>query len=160
MLRSASRRATAAALLLAAVGAAPALAQTRAQVGVLDCSIAGGVGLIIGSQKEAQCIFRPSDGTSTQAYFGVIRKFGLDIGVTTAQQMVWAVFAAGNPAPGALAGEYLGATAEATVAAGLGANVLVGGSNRTVALQPVSVQAQTGLNIAAGVAELVLRAGQ
>lgn len=147
------------ALLLAAVGASPALAQTRGQVGVLDCAIAGGVGLIIGSQKDVQCAFRPSDGTTPQTYYGVIRKFGLDIGVTNVQQMVWTVFAAGSPAPGALSGEYIGATAEATVALGLGANVLVGGSNRTVALQPLSVQAQTGLNIAAGVAELVLRAG-
>jgi hypothetical protein len=35
--------------------------------------------------------------------------------------------------------------------------VLVGGSDRTVALQPVSVTGQTGLNLAVGVAELILR---
>jgi hypothetical protein len=58
---------------------------------------------------------------------------------------------------GALAGEYGGASAEATVGAGLGANVLVGGSDRTVSLQPVSVQGQAGLNLAVGVSGLTLR---
>lgn len=136
---------------------APASAQARAQIGVLDCAVAGGIGLIIGSQKEMDCLFRPADNSGPQRYVGVIRKFGLDIGVTNATQIVWGVFAGGSTAPGALAGDYVGATAEVTLAAGLGANVLVGGSNRTIALQPLSVQAQTGLNIAAGVADLSLR---
>jgi hypothetical protein len=70
--------------------------------------------------------------------------------------MSWVVFAPGKLGPGALAGTYAGATAEATFAVGLGANVLVGGSQSSVALQPVSVQGQTGLNIAAGLAKFTL----
>ena len=88
---------------------------------------------------------------------GSITKFGLDLGATAGGEMVWAVFAPTNRKFGALAGDYGGATAEATVGVGLGANVLVGGSDRTVALQPVSVQGQAGLNVAAGVTDLRLR---
>ena len=88
---------------------------------------------------------------------GSITKFGLDLGATAGGEMVWAVYAPSNKKFGALAGQYGGASAEATVGAGVGANVLVGGSNRTVTLQPVSVQGQAGLNVAAGVAEIDLR---
>ena len=70
--------------------------------------------------------------------------------------MVWAVYAPTNRQRGALSGTYAGAAAEASVIAGLGANALIGGSNRTIALQPFSVQGQVGLNIAAGVAGLDL----
>ena len=87
----------------------------------------------------------------------MIRKFGLDLGATTGGQMVWSVYAATTGRVAALAGSYAGATAEATIGAGLGANVLVGGSDRTIALQPVSIQGQTGLNVAAGVADLELQ---
>ncbi len=74
--------------------------------------------------------------------------------------MVWAVFTGtGGFGPGFLAGDYVGATAEATVAAGLGANVLIGGSGRTIALQPLSVSSQVGLNLAVGVANLRLQPG-
>jgi hypothetical protein len=89
----------------------------------------------------------------------VVRKFGLDLGTTGTQVMQWAVFApTSDPfGPGALACDYVGATAEATVGVGAGANVLVGGSNQTFTLQPLSVQAQTGLNVALGVTEFQLR---
>jgi len=89
-------------------------------------------------------------------YTGSITKFGLDLGATAGGEMAWSVFAPSNKRFGALAGHYGGATAEATVGAGVGANVLVGGSNRTVTLQPLSVQGQTGLNLAVGVAGLEL----
>src|SRR5262249_59806771 len=93
-----------------------------------------------------------------EGYVGVINKFGLDLGVTTRQSMVWGVFAPSDgPLRGALSGSYVGATGEATFAVGLGANVLVGGSNRSVALQPVSVTGPTRINIAAGVAGPPLR---
>jgi hypothetical protein len=59
--------------------------------------------------------------------------------------------------PGDLAGTYGGVAASATVGVGLGANALVGGSNNTIALQPVSLQGQTGLSVAAGIAGLELR---
>jgi len=102
-------------------------------------------------------MFTPSAPGPREVYSGSITKFGLDIGATTGGEMIWAVYAPSNKRFGALAGEYGGASAEATVGAGLGANVLVGGSDRTVALQPVSVQGQTGLNLAIGVAGLQLQ---
>jgi Protein of unknown function (DUF992) len=136
---------------------APALAQNPVKVGTLSCDISAGIGLIIGSRKEVQCLFTPSEPGPREVYVGSISKFGLDVGATAGGQMVWAVYAPTAGRVAALAGNYGGASAEATVGAGLGANVLVGGSNRTVALQPVSVQGQAGLNLAVGVAGLELR---
>ena len=136
----------------------PASAQAnRTKVGTLSCDISGGVGLIITSKKDLTCMFTPSQPGPREVYVGSITKFGLDLGATAGGEMVWAVFAPTNRKFGALAGDYGGATAEATVGVGLGANVLVGGSDRTVALQPVSVQGQAGLNVAAGVTDLRLR---
>ena len=136
----------------------PASAQAnRTKVGTLSCDISGGIGLIITSKKELTCMFTPSQPGPKEVYVGSITKFGLDLGATAGGEMVWAVYAPSTRKFGALAGNYGGATAEATVGAGLGANVLVGGSDRTVALQPVSVQGQAGLNVAAGVADLQLR---
>ena len=136
----------------------PASAQAnRTKVGTLSCDISGGIGLIITSKKDLTCMFTPSQPGPKEVYVGSITKFGLDLGATAGGEMVWAVYAPSTRKFGALAGNYGGATAEATVGAGLGANVLVGGSDRTVALQPVSVQCQAGLNVAAGVADLRLR---
>ncbi len=134
-----------------------AAAQDRVKAGTLVCDVSGGLGMIIGSKKGVQCLFNPSLPGPAEGYVGTISKFGLDIGATTAGQMVWAVYAPSSYGPGVLAGVYTGATAEATIAVGLGGNALVGGSNRTVALQPLSVTGQTGLNLAAGVASLELR---
>ena len=136
----------------------PASAQAnRTKVGTLSCDISGGIGLIIASKNDVTCMFTPSQPGPREVYVGSISKFGLDLGATAGGEMVWAVYAPTSRKFGALSGNYGGATAEATVGAGLGANVLVGGSDRTVALQPVSVQGQAGLNVAAGVAELRLR---
>jgi Protein of unknown function (DUF992) len=129
----------------------------RTKVGTLNCDISGGIGMIIASKKDVTCMFVPANNGPREVYVGDISKFGLDLGATQGGQMIWAVYAPTNAYHGALAGTYVGATAEATVGAGLGANVLVGGSNRTIALQPLSVQGQTGLNVAAGVAGLTLR---
>ena len=128
----------------------------RVKAGTLTCDVSGGLGMIIGSHKRVRCLFAPDQPGPEEFYQGAINKFGLDLGATSAGQMVWIVFAPSTRPFGALAGTYAGATAEATVAVGLGANVLIGGSNHTVALQPLSVQGQTGLNIAAGVASLSL----
>jgi hypothetical protein len=138
---------------------APAMAQppNRTKVGTLTCDISGGIGLIITSRKEVTCMFTPSHPGAREVYTGSINKFGLDLGATSAGEMIWAVFAPTNLRIGALAGHYGGASGEATVGAGLGANVLVGGSNHTISLQPVSVQAQLGLNLAVGVSGLDLR---
>jgi hypothetical protein len=146
-----------AAVIALGLAAAPALAATKkgVKIGVLTCNVEGGVGMIIGSSKGVDCVFEGTVGRR-ERYTGSIGKFGLDIGVTGKGVMAWAVFAPGKLKAGALAGHYAGASAEASVAVGLGANVLIGGSEKSVALQPLSVQAQTGLNLAAGVASLRL----
>ncbi|MFL5042416.1 MAG: DUF992 domain-containing protein [Xanthobacteraceae bacterium] len=149
--------AAAVALSLALAGSAAAQAPQRPKVGTLTCDISAGIGMIIGSQKQVQCLFTPAEPAPREVYVGFIRKFGLDLGATTGGEMVWSVYAPTTGRIAALAGTYVGATGEATVGAGRGANVLVGGSDRTVTLQPVAVQGQTGLNVAAGVAELELR---
>jgi hypothetical protein len=150
-----------AALALAAAVAFPIAASAqranRTKVGTLSCDISGGIGLIITSKKDVTCMFTPSERGPREVYVGSITKFGLDLGATAGGEMIWAVYAPTTRRFGALAGHYGGATAEATVGAGVGANVLIGGSNRTVTLQPVSVQGQAGLNVAAGVAGLDLR---
>ncbi|MGH6665028.1 MAG: DUF992 domain-containing protein [Pseudolabrys sp.] len=148
-----------AALAVAAAVAFPATAMAqheRTKVGTLTCDISGGIGLIITSHKSLTCMFTPSQPGPREVYVGSIAKFGLDLGATAGGEMAWAVYAPTTRRFGALAGHYSGASAEATVGAGVGANVLIGGSNRTVQLQPVSVQGQAGLNVAAGVAELTL----
>jgi hypothetical protein len=132
-------------------------AQERVQAGALGCDISAGIGLIIGSQRTVSCTFTPSVPGPVEFYTGTISKFGLDLGVTTGGVMTWLVYAPTSRPVGALAGEYGGAAAEVTFVAGLGANVLLGGSDRSVALQPLSVQGQAGVNVAAGVAGLQLR---
>jgi hypothetical protein len=135
----------------------PADAQPRRiQVGTLTCSVSAGVGLIVGSQRNVNCLLKGQPGEPEEAYTGTMTRVGLDVGVTTGGAIIWAVFSDTNRYAGMLAGTYTGASAEVSVAAGLGANVLVGGSNRTVALQPLSVQGQIGLDIAAGIGQLEL----
>jgi len=144
-----------AAALVMVVG--PADAQPRQiQVGTLTCSMSASIGLIVGSQKNVNCVLRGQPGEPEEAYSGTMTTIGLDIGVTSGGVIVWTVFADTNRYAGMLAGTYTGATAEVSIAAGLGANVLVGGSNRTVALQPLSLQGQVGLDIAAGIGQLEL----
>jgi hypothetical protein len=144
------------ALAVMLLGSDGAQAQ-RVRSGVLNCDVSAGIGFIIGSQRTVSCVFTPDFGGPQEGYFGNISKFGLDVGVTGGGQMVWAVFTDTTRGYGFLAGDYVGASGEATVAVGLGANVLIGGSNRTVALQPLSVSGQVGLNLALGVANLSLR---
>jgi hypothetical protein len=147
---------TSAALALAALTGS-AQAQDRIQAGSLTCDVSAGIGLIIGSQRNVSCTFTPSLPGPIEYYTGTISKLGVDIGVTGGGVMVWLVWSPTTRPVGGLSGNYVGASAEASVVAGLGANALVGGSNRSVALQPLSVSGQVGLNIAAGVAGLDLR---
>jgi Protein of unknown function (DUF992) len=150
----------AAALTLVVAFAEPAAAQ-RVRAGVLTCDISAGMSFIVGSQKSVGCTFAPEPPGPEQVYSGSISKFGLDIGATGGGVMVWAVFTDSLAPPGAgfLAGDYFGASGQVTIAAGLGANVLIGGNNNTVALQPISVSTSVGFNFALGVAELRLRSG-
>jgi hypothetical protein len=156
MIRNAFAAAFVGAVALAAAATPPAQAQqSRVQVGTLTCSMSSSIGLVVGSQKNVNCIFK-GDGGPDEAYTGTMTTVGLDVGFTSGGAIVWGVFAGTNRYVGMLNGTYAGATAEATVAAGLGANALVGGSNRTVALQPLSVQGQTGLDVAGGIGALDL----
>jgi uncharacterized protein DUF992 len=143
-------------ILVGGVAFGPTSAQDRVKAGTLTCDISAGIGLIIASQKQVSCIFTPSVSEPREVYLGTINKFGLDIGATAGGEMAWAVYAPTNRRFGALAGHYGGVSAEATVGLGAGANVLVGGSDRTITLQPVSIQGQGGLNLAVGVAGLEL----
>jgi hypothetical protein len=149
----------AASLAVLTVSAQTAVAQQGVKVGALRCEVSGGLGLIITSSKDMNCVFTSASGHREQ-YYGTVRKFGLDIGATDKGVLAWDVFAPSQgPKPGALAGDYAGVGASATVGAGVGANALVGGTGRSFTLQPLSIQAQTGLALAAGVAELTLRPG-
>jgi Protein of unknown function (DUF992) len=148
-------------LILAATAAtllafAPTAQAGGIKIGVLTCDVEGGVGFVIGSSKDAECTFRSAGGRRVEHYNGKIGKFGVDLGVTGQTVIAWAVFAPGKIRPGSLRGQYTGVSAEATAIVGLGANVLVGGFKHGINLQPVSVQAQTGLNVAAGLASLTL----
>lgn len=148
-----------AALFALSVTFAPAQAQRPVweQVGTLNCDVSAGFGFIIGSQRQVNCLFTPSYPAPPEQYIGTITKVGLDIGVTAAGSLVWAVHQSTTRRRGVLAGSYAGASAELTAGIGLGANLLVGGNERSVALQPLSVQGQVGINIAAGVAEISLQ---
>jgi Protein of unknown function (DUF992) len=140
--------------------AGPTHAESGVRIGTLNCAVEGGVGLLVGSRRNMTCTFYPSSG-HRERYTGRITRVGVDVGFTRKALLSWAVFAPGKLRAGSLAGRYGGVSAKATVGVGLGANVLVGGLRDTIALQPLSVQTQTGLNLAAGVAGLRLRfAGQ
>lgn len=144
-------------MLLVPVSAA---AQEGVEIGLLDCAIEGGTGFIIGSSKDLSCVFTPADRTfAAETYFGAVSKFGLDVGTTSGTLMQWLVLAPTSNiyAPGMLAGDYVGASAEVTAAIGAGANLLVGRSDEGLVLQPLSVQSQTGLNLAIGVSQFQLR---
>jgi len=149
--------ATTCAALALAIAMAPATAQDRTRVGTLTCNISPGVGLVVGGQRQLSCFYASARGRAREAYEGTVSTLGLDIGATSGGQMAWAVFAPTTLPRAALAGTFTGATAGGTVGAGASANVLVGGPDRRVIMQPVSVQAQTGVNIAAGVSTLELR---
>ena len=139
-----------------ALGTPRPVAAQQVRAGLLSCDVAGGVGLVLGSHKSMSCSFAPEGEGRREDYDGSITKYGLDLGLTRGSRMLWIVFTNTVAGPGFLAGDYFGATGEATVGAGLGANVLLGGSDRTIALQPLSLSGQTGLNLAVGVAALQL----
>jgi hypothetical protein len=142
--------------MLALLAAQPAEA-AYVQAGVLTCTVQPSIGLIVVERRDMSCVFAPSNGPR-ENYLGTLRKFGLTVGATAGGVIVWGVLTqvSGIPARGALAGEYAGASADASLVVGAGANVLLGGSNRSFALQPLSVQGQIGLNFAVGITDLVL----
>ncbi len=146
-----------AASLTAAFLATPASATGDVKLGLLTCEIDGGTGLIIASHKGLSCTFKSSRGGGREYYTGIISKIGVDLGVTHQGSLQWAVLAVTSKYnDGQLAGDYLGATAEASIVTGGGANLLVGGFKRSFTLQPLSVQAQTGINLAVAVTSMKL----
>ena len=147
----------AAAAVLVAGLAGTAFAQGPVRVGLLECRVAGGAGFILGSSKALDCTYRPANRRYIEHYVGRINKFGVDIGATGASVIAGGVLAPSAVGPGALAGVYGGVSGQATLGVGAGANVLVGGFERSLTLQPVSIQGQTGVNVAAGIAEMSLQ---
>lgn len=139
--------------------AAPASAQGQIETGQLICTSDGGIGLLIVSQKSFICGFKPTGTSPEQRYTATVTNFGLDLGLTGNTTLGWTALSTSNQiGDGMLAGTYGGAGVNASVGVGGGASVLVGGSNSTISLQPLSGQVQTGLNIAAGIRGLELRA--
>ena len=138
--------------------ASSAMAQSRIEVGVLECRGSTN-SFIVGSVTNLNCGFRPAGGGPVEPYTAVLRRAGVDLGFNQQIVVAWGVWAPSGPRRD-LSGNYGGAAASATVGVGVGANALVGGSGNTIALQPLSGQAQTGLSVAAGVAGLELRAGR
>lgn len=153
----------AALMCLATASISPVAAEpkTRLQAGVLECRGDGGWGTIIASKKTFECVFSNLEGQAIGRYEAVVRKFGIDLGVSGATALQWAVFGptsrvGGRYVAGSLEGEYAGIGADVSLGPGIGANALIGGGTESLALQPVSVQAGSGVNIAAGVRTLVL----
>lgn len=144
---------------LAILCVSPSAAQTPqgTNVGVLTCKLSPSIGLIIGSRQRMSCRFVPNGSGPTEYYTGVMNNIGLDIGITAGGVLAWGVFApTAGPMRGGLAGTYVGASGAVGVGVGVGANVLFGGSNRTIALQPLSVQGTVGVNLSLGVSGLTL----
>ncbi|MET4803642.1 DUF992 domain-containing protein [Bradyrhizobium sp. LB11.1] len=149
----------AAASLVASVATSGAQ-QRMVRLGVLECRGGASVGFIVGSVTNLGCVLR-ADGLPEDRYVATIRKVGLDLGITQETTLAWGVFApVDRLGPGDLSGNYAGAQGSASVGVGLGGNVLVGGSNNSIALQPLSLQGQVGLNVAAGLESLELRPGR
>lgn len=141
------------------MGASHANAQeSRARAGELVCSGGPSVGLIVGSSQRLSCTFRSFETGRRYTYSGTMSRVGLDIGVTSGSRLLWLVFSAQSRVKrNTLAGRYVGASGDASFGFGLGANILIGGRNRSISLQPLSIQGQTGVNLAVGVSRLTLR---
>jgi hypothetical protein len=148
-------------LALAAMLSLPAAAQAPqswTQVGSLSCKVDPNIGFIIVGHQPMECLFTPNTQTPPQAYDGAINTVGLNVGISAGGVLGWAVFAPTTGVPaGALAGDYVGVSGDIGIGVGAGANVLLGGSGRTIALQPLSLQGSVALNVVLGVSSLKLR---
>jgi hypothetical protein len=150
----------AATLMVAPFAGANAQSMQRVQVGVLECRGGASIGFLVGSVTNLGCVLRV-DGMPEDRYVATIRKIGLDIGITEETVLAWGVYApVARLGFGDLSGNYAGAQGSAAIGVGVGGNVLVGGSNNSIALQPLSVQGQVGLSVAAGLESLELRPGR
>ena len=149
----------AAAVVTVAAGLSGQAAWSQAsgvKAGSLTCNVDNGWGFVFGSSRNLDCTYSDSNGT-VERYTGHIDKFGVDIGYHAGGVLAWAVLApTSNVAKGAMAGSYGGVTGGAAVGVGASANLLVGGSSKTISLQPVSIEGMAGLNVAAGIADITL----
>jgi len=146
-----------------AVVVCPAHAQTppTTSAGTLTCQMAPSIGLIFGSRQRMACRFAPNGPYPPEAYVGVMGTIGLDVGITAGGVLAWGVLApTAGPMRGKLAGTYVGASGAVGVGVGVGANLLFGGSNRSIALQPLSVEGSVGINLSLGVSSLTLALAQ
>jgi len=151
---------TIATLVASFTGASAQQPMQRIQVGILECRGGASIGFVVGSVTNLGCVLR-SEGMPEDRYIATIRKVGLDLGITQESALAWGVYApVARLGPGDLSGNYAGAQGSASVGVGLGGNVLVGGSANSSALQPLSVQGQVGLNVAAGLESLERRPGR
>jgi hypothetical protein len=139
------------------LASAAANAQAPFRAGTLTCDTSARVGLVLGSRQDMRCAFLADEGPR-YAYTGLIRRLGLDIGITRGGTLLWRVFARdshiGRPT---LRGSYVGASGNVALGLGLGVKVLIGGSRRSIILQPLSVAGQIGINLALGITNLTLR---
>ena len=161
MRRSSILAGVAASLLATSFTSAHAQAPlNRVQVGVLECRGGASIGFIVGSVTHLGCVLRIA-GMPEDRYVATIQKVGIDIGITEETSMAWGVYApVARLGPGDLSGNYVGADGSAAIGVGVGGNVLIGGSNNSIALQPLSVQGSVGLDVAAGLESLELRPGR
>jgi hypothetical protein len=136
----------------------PFSASAQSRVGVLQCALSGGVGMILVKDQALDCVYHDDSGAPPSHYIGRLTNVGANIGISGPGELVWGVVAAtGAVGPGALAGDYVGAQGSVAVGAGGGGAVLVGGSDQTISLQPISVQVGTGLNVSAGIGSINLQ---
>ena len=147
-------------LVASLAGASAQQPMQRVQIGVLECRGGASIGFIVGSVTNLGCVLR-ADGLPDDRYIATIRKVGVDLGITQESALAWGVFApTARLGPGALSGNYAGAQGSASVGVGVGGNALIGGSDNSIALQPLSLQGQVGLSVAAGLESLELRPGR
>ena len=148
---------------LTVASASSAVAQTvpTTAAGTLTCQLAPSIGLILGSRQRMACRFVPNGPFPPETYVGVMGTVGLDIGITAGGVMAWGVLApTAGPMRGKLAGTYVGASGSIGVGVGVGANLLFGGTGRSIALQPLSVEGSVGVNLSLGVSSLTLALAQ
>ena len=133
-------------------------AWSNTQIGMLKCDTSIGIGEILVRKQTMTCTFTHTDG-ETENYAGTVHQYGVEIGMVKEGHLAWAVFAA-SAAPGAglLAGKYGGVDASVAAGIGLGADVLVGGTGKAFSLQPLAVEGEPGIGIAAGVEQIELTA--
>jgi hypothetical protein len=144
------------ALLLPATGQTPS---PGTHVGMLTCQMAPSLSVVAGSVQSMRCHFIPDEGHPQQAYVGEMNIVGPEVGIATGGVLAWDVLAStGGPSAAALTGVYVGGCGEIPMGVGVGANVLFGGPNRTIALQPLLLEGEVEVAPAAGLPSLKLAA--